>query len=218
MAVVLGDIVHQPFTANNGIQIPSVAIDAILYNEISHDDHRLVPITTMPVGAIGWTQNTISPKVYNVTEKSLVEIQTVVTEALEDPRGALAFMREYFPDPIRVFDSGKHGTLSIDNRRLAIYRMVVSSDTQIPVRMLTQEQAGQAVASAKNRPDDLADAKSATKALRKRYSTKDGGYSIKINGQPGSTVSQGDCYIRSPFVVCPSSCLSWIVPLILLVM
>lgn len=154
----------------------------------------------MPVGAIGWTQDSISSRVYNITLQSQVEIRAVVHAALNDPRGALAYMREHFPDPIRVFDSGANGTLSIDNRRLAIYRMVVPSSTQIPVRVLTREQAGQALL----RDPDTANAQAASAALHRRYTTRDGGYSIILRGPEGARISDG-CFTDSPFMVCPSN-------------
>lgn len=154
----------------------------------------------MPVGAIGWTQDSISSRVYNITLQSQVEIRAVVHAALNDPRGALAYMREHFPDPIRVFDSGANGTLSIDNRRLAIYRMVVPSSIQIPVRVLTREQAGQALL----RDPDTANAQAASAALHRRYTTLDGGYSIILRGPEGARISDG-CFTDSPFMVCPSN-------------
>jgi len=158
----------------------------------------MVPISSTPVGAIGWTQNSINRQVYNVTEGNFVEIRTVVNAAMEDPRGPLAFMREHFPEPIRVFDSGASGILSIDNRRLAIYRMVVSSDTLIPVRVLTQEQAGQALLRDQRRNPE--DAQAASAALLSRCSTRNGGYSVLIRGT-GLTISQAECYVNSPFVL-----------------
>ncbi|KAG2139202.1 uncharacterized protein EDB93DRAFT_1163901 [Suillus bovinus] len=172
-----------------GVIALSVAINAIfkLYHKLTHDDHRLQPVRTMPVGAIGWTQDSISSRVYNVTLDSHVEIQAIVDAALSDPRGALAFMREHFPDPIRIFDSGKNGFLSIDNRRLAIFRMVLSSEIQIPVRVLTREQAGQALLQS---PDGV-DPKAASDALHRRCTTRDGGFSIMIRGPQRTVISNG---------------------------
>ncbi|KAG1854767.1 hypothetical protein C8R48DRAFT_721468 [Suillus tomentosus] len=184
-----------------GLIAISVAVNAILYSELTHDSHRPNPTRTMPVGAIGWTQSSISRNVYNITLQSQVEIRAVVHAALDDPRGALAYMREHFPDPIRVFDSGANGTLSIDNRRLAIYRMVVPSSTQIPVRVLTREQASQALL----RDPDTPNAQAASAAMHRRYTTRDGGYSIILRGPEGSRISDG-CFTNSPFLTADANC------------
>lgn len=182
---------------NNGIQLSRV-VDAVSNSEASHNEARPIPRSQMPVGAIGWTQDSISRRIYNVTLRQQVEIQGVVNAARNDPRGALTFMREHFPDPIRVYDAGEDGTLSVDNRRLAVYHMVVPSDAQIPVRVLTRDQADRAL-----RRDNP------TGGIHQRYTTINGGYSIVIRGDRTS-VSQGVCYIPSPFVVCSSNTLSWI--------
>lgn len=180
----------------------AIAVNAIISDEAPHFEARTIPVTAMPVGAIGWTQDSISRSIYNVTAHDTVPIRDVVRRALNDPRGALTFMREHFPDPIRVFDSGENGTLSLDNRRLTVYRMVVSSDTAIPVRVITREQADREIRA--TQPRRLRD--SSRGGLIRRYTTRNGGYSIEVRDQaepggPRTVVSQGECYVESPFVV-----------------
>jgi len=150
------------------------------------------PRQTMPVGAIGWTQDSVNSHIFNITSNEAVPIMNVVNQALSDPRGAAAYLREAYPDPIRVFDSGRDGILSIDNRRLVAFRMALPADAQIPVIVMTQEQAGQALAGERR--------VNPRTALRRRYTTRDGGYSILIR-HDDTTVSQGECYVSSPYVL-----------------
>ncbi|KAG1894643.1 uncharacterized protein F5891DRAFT_1195093 [Suillus fuscotomentosus] len=136
----------------------------------------------MPVGAIGWTQDSISSRVYNITLQSQVEIRAVVHAALNDSRGALAYMREHFPDPIRVFDSGANGTL--------FHRQPSACD--IPHGRAFQH------------PDpNTANAQAASAALHRRYTTRDGGYSIVL--RVGARISDG-CFTNSPFMTADTVC------------
>ncbi|KAG2130762.1 uncharacterized protein EDB93DRAFT_1108285 [Suillus bovinus] len=136
------------------------------------------PTSVTPVGVIGWSQDSVNPQVYNVSVSDMVSIRNAVNEALTDQRGVFAYMREHFPDEIRVFNR-QGRIISIDNRRLVIWRLVVSPDTPIPVREITEVEAGQEIL---RNPD--ANRVMAALALHGRMTTTDGGYSILIRETP----------------------------------
>ncbi|KAK0701209.1 hypothetical protein B0T21DRAFT_353792 [Apiosordaria backusii] len=164
--------------------------------EQPHGTQRVQPgeIRSLPVGSIGWTQDSVRPLVYNVASSQRVPLLERVTAALNDYRGAAAYLREAFPEPITVFYHDDHGFLSIDNRRLTVIRLALAADTLIPVRIVTREEAGRLLA--RNR-----DGFDPNETLAQRLTTRDGGYSIIIRGNPRTVVSQGTCYIPSPFVL-----------------
>ena len=158
----------------------------------------------MTLGDIGWTQNTHNKKVYMVSMSKAIDITVVVNAALatvtkDNPQGALKYSEKEF-QPMRVYDSGVNGILSIDNRRLSIYRMAVSPTTTINVIRMTEREAMKAVAEAiwkgvVNAEDLLVQ----QLAKNIRVSTITGSYSIDIKGK--GTLSKADIRIQSPYVV-----------------
>ncbi|PBK69364.1 hypothetical protein ARMSODRAFT_956964 [Armillaria solidipes] len=162
---------------------PGIWYDLSLYGDNPRPIGRP---TRMAVGAIGWTQDSIAPRVYNVTTARYVDLQDQVEAALNAPEGAANYLQRTFPDPIRIYFHPMYGYLSLDNRRLTIFRMALHDAQTMPVRILTEQEAGSELA---RNPD--ADQQSASLALQRRLTTTDGGYSICIRQPERPVISQG---------------------------
>ncbi|KAF7366081.1 hypothetical protein MVEN_00484400 [Mycena venus] len=81
--------------------------------------------------------------------------------------------------------------LEQDNRRLTIFRLALPSATQIPVRILTEEEADKALCQ------ESKARKKKAKGLAARLTTKDGGYSVIIRFPDAwEVVEQGNYYCQ----------------------
>ncbi|KAJ8519556.1 hypothetical protein ONZ45_g3505 [Pleurotus djamor] len=160
----------------------------------------------IPIGAIGWTQRTISSRVFNITINDYVPFEQVVRRALGiyDLSVRQAYLRSQF-DPIVVYWDQTAGYLTIDNRRLAIYRLSLPSHVTMPLRAVTREEAGRILATRINEGGRRQ--VTPEQAILRRYQSRTDGYSINITlpaegTYPGGriTLSQID-YVQSPYMI-----------------
>ena len=95
--------------------------------------------------------------------------------------------------------------VSKDNRRLTIAKLSLPADTKVPVNQLTAQEAGKKLADLLNPDRVAAGHKELTpdQAIKKRYQSKDGGFSINIKCPDNGcrTVDQTMHFVESPFMV-----------------
>ncbi|KAJ8503315.1 hypothetical protein ONZ45_g10970 [Pleurotus djamor] len=128
--------------------------------------------TKMALSTIGFTQDSIASEVHvhNAGEFTKTAIKTFLEEAKKQPGEKETYLNSKFPDKIQVF---YHDTmkkyLSIDNRRLCIFKEILGKDAKIDVVVYT-----------------LADIKTVLKGeanYKKRVSTKNDGVTIQVRGK-----------------------------------
>ncbi|KZT34448.1 hypothetical protein SISSUDRAFT_1122246 [Sistotremastrum suecicum HHB10207 ss-3] len=166
--------------------------------------------TQLPLGTIGWTQDSVSYLMssamrrrvtnrYEVEEYEANQIMEYVRNARTaeymasqqppslpftsnyiQPGAARTYLLGVFPQPLRVFWHSDFGYLSLDNRRLAIFRLALDLAEMMPVTLLTPEAARAELQGIMYSHETRVPAPGERDLLAERTTTNNGGFSIVV--------------------------------------